>query len=104
MDTWYEERENKNYWWKERWKGQDAEDSKEELGQVMWRIGVARVIRNVLEWQKAETYGVLWQPTFFKEHGTHSDSELGNMLKKQYHDIITAKNSEISAWDIPNKM
>ena len=68
-------KDSKNYWWKEIWKGQDAEESKEGLEQVMWQIGAAWVMWNVLEWQKVERNGVPWQPTFCEEDGTYSDSE-----------------------------
>jgi len=62
-----------NYWWKDRSKGQDAEESRERLGQVMWRTGSAWVIWNVLEWHKVKRDGVPWQPTFFEEDDTHSN-------------------------------
>ena len=64
-------------------KGQDAEESK-GLGQVMWQIGVAWVIQNVLEQQKIEKHEVPWQPTFLFEDGTHSDSERLSLYKYHY--------------------
>ena len=72
------------------------------MGQVMWRIGEAWVIGNVLEWQKLERNGVPWQSTFFKEDGTHSDSDQQNRVqlmriavKYVIEDVICPKNTRL---------